>query len=47
MYPFVDSKINRLKIGQCEVFTIYSNNHLDEADAMKKRLGIKEEEICK
>jgi hypothetical protein len=47
MYPFVDSKINSLKIGQCEVFTIYSNNHLDEADSMKKRLGIKGEEICK
>ena len=47
MYPFVDSKINSLKIGPCEVYTIYSNNHLDEADYMEKRLGLGGEEICK
>jgi len=47
MYPFADSEINSLKIGQCEVYTIYSNNHLDEADYMEKRLGMRGEEICK
>jgi len=47
MYPFADSKINSLKIGQCEVYTIYSNNHLDEADYMEKRLEMRGEEICK
>ena len=47
MYPFADSKINSLKIGQCEVYTIYSNNHLDEADYMEKRLGMGGEEICR
>lgn len=47
MYPFVDSNINSLKISQCEVYTIYSNNQLDEADSMEKRLGMKGEEICK
>ena len=44
MYPFADSKI---KIGQCEVYTIYSNNQLDEADYMEKRLEMRGEEICK
>lgn len=47
MYPFADSKINSLKIGQCEVYTIYSNNQLDEADYMEKRLEMRGEEICK
>jgi Matrixin len=47
MYPFADSNINSLKIGQCEVYSIYSNNYLDEAANIEKRLGMKGEEICK